>query len=108
MTKSVALMVAFSALVVSGISNGHAQAPLAGTPNIVQSVVTVGVTPPAVPPSGTIAPSLLYGAGPPIDGLDSNPYRDAPQLRKKSVADSGKARQSARGTTKASAPGTAN
>jgi hypothetical protein len=92
MTRSVALMVALSALAVSGISSGHAQAPLGG-----------------VPPSGTIAPSSLYGAGPPVDGLDHNPYRDAQQMRKKSVAESGKARQSARGGgTKTSAPGTTN
>ena len=93
MTRSVALMVALSALAVSAISSGHAQAPLA----------------PAGQPSGTIAPSSLYGAGPPTDGLDSNPYRHAQQMRKKSVAESGKARQSARGSiSKTTAPGTTN
>ena len=94
MMRSVALMLALSALAMSGISSGHAQAPLA----------------PAGQPSGTIAPSSLYGAGPPTDGLDSNPYRHAQQMRKKSVAESGKARQSARGgsSTKTSAPGTTN
>ena len=79
MMRSVALMVALSALAVSGISSGHAQAPVA----------------PAGQPSGTIAPSSLYGAGPPTDGLDSNPYAEAsPQVRK-ALGHDGQAHQSA-------------
>jgi len=68
-------------------------------------VIVVGA---AAEPVGTIAPSVLYGAGPPIDGLDANPYREAPQLRKNSAADNNKAHQSARGSTKESGSGTFN
>ena len=56
---------------------------------------------------GLIAPSGLYGAGPPIDGLDSNPYREVRVVHKAPRA-TGRATQSARSTAKASGSGTSN
>jgi hypothetical protein len=105
MTRSTVLTLALSALVASGISSGAAQAqPVAA--------------PAEAPATGTIAPSMLYGAGPPTGGLDSDPYREARQTRKtpdagnkppqSASAAGGKTRQPARGGAKAKGSSTVN
>jgi hypothetical protein len=57
---------------------------------------------------GLIAPSGLYGAGPPVDGLDSNPYREAPPQVRKALNVNGRATQAARGNAKPTASSTSN
>ena len=92
------MTLALSALVVSGIWSGAAQAQTTGGP-------------------ATIAPSSLYGAGPPTEGLDSHPYREREMHKAHAAGDKspqsasaagGKARQQARGAAKTSGSGTTN
>jgi len=116
MTRSMVLTLALSALVVSGISSGAAQAQTTGAPSATEPAVMVPAAAPA-PPPGTIAPSSLYGAGPPTDGLDSHPYREREMHKahaaggkspQSASAGGGKARQQARGTAKTGGSGTTN
>jgi hypothetical protein len=112
MTRSTVLTLALSALVASGISSA-AQAQVTGAPTDTDPSMVV-----AAPATGTIAPSTLYGAGPPTDGLDKNPYREARQSRKtpaagdkppQSASTAGaKTRQPARSGTKPSGSSTLN
>jgi hypothetical protein len=105
MTRSTVLTLALSALVASGISSGAAQAQPVAAPAEASA-------------TGTIAPSMLYGAGPPIGGLDSNPYGEARQMRKTPDAGNGppqsastaggKTRQPARGGAKTKGSSTLN
>lgn len=113
MTRSTVSTLALSALVVSGISSGAAQAQTTGGPAATEPGMMV---PAALPP--TIVPSSLYGAGPPTDGLDSHPYREREEMHKASAggakspqsasAAGGKPRQQARGAAKTSGSGTTN
>ena len=115
MTRSMISTLAFSALVASGISSGAAQAQTTGGPTVTEP--TVMVPAPAAAPA-TIAPSMLYGAGPPTDGLDSNPYRKARQMHKmpaagdmppQSASTAGaRTHQPARGGAKPGGPSTLN
>jgi len=87
---------ALSALVVSGIWSGPGQAQ------------TNGGSAATAPLPRTIAPSSVYGAGPPTDGLDSHPYRER-EMRKSpqsASAAGGKTRQQARGAAKTGGSGT--
>jgi hypothetical protein len=96
MIRSATRTLALSALVATGISGGAAQAQTVGGPTVTNPAAT-----------GTIAPSMLYGAGPPTGGLDSDPYRNAPKIHKtratgdkpsqSASAAGGKTRQPARG-----------
>jgi hypothetical protein len=127
MMKSTDWTLALSACLASGVLIGTSQAHFAGAPAAAPIDVLVLPAPAtqvagAAPMEGTaattddsaehripglIAPSGLYGAGPPIDGLDSNPYREA-RLVHKAPRAAGRATQSARSTTKAGGSGTSN
>jgi hypothetical protein len=129
MMKSMGWNLALSACLAGGVLIGTSQAQFADAPADTAARVDVLVLPaPATQVAGAapmesaaattddnaehripglIAPSGLYGAGPPIDGLDSNPYREA-RLVHKAPRAAGRATQSARSTTKASGSGTSN
>jgi hypothetical protein len=99
-TKSILSTIALSAIVVGSLLAGTAQAQYAApTSTITNPGASVGtpVGGPGVliaPPGNTIAtapavsgpiggtaigPGIRGGVGAPIDGLDSNPYAEAPQ-----------------------------
>jgi hypothetical protein len=103
MMTSKSSILALSACLAIGFfgSIAAAQAPLAGVPNETQVIVVVAQ--PLMP--GLIAPSNLYGAGPPTDGLDTHPYLDAEPSRK-AVNAGGRSHQSARAPAKAGGPST--
>jgi hypothetical protein len=117
MTRSRLLTLALSALAASGISSGAAQAQTTGGPAATEPAVMVPAATAPAPLPRTIAPSLLYGAGPPTDGLDTHPYRER-EMHKASTAGAkppqspsatgGKTRQQARGAAKTSGSGTTN
>jgi hypothetical protein len=115
MMKSTGWTLALSACLASGVLIGTSQVQFAGAPAAAQvagaapmegTAATTGDSAEHRVP-GLIAPSGLYGAGPPIDGLDSHPYREA-RLVHKAPRAAGRATQSARSTTKASGSGTSN
>jgi len=101
MTRSRLLTLALSALAASGISSGAAQAQTTGGPAATEPAVMVPAATAPAPLPRTIAPSLLYGAGPPTDGLDTKPPQSP-------SATGGKTRQQARGAAKTSGSGTTN
>ncbi len=71
--------------------------PVGGSGMMIDPAGNIVVAPtPILPPGAMIAPSGLVGAGPPIDGLDSNPYADAPERVKQALGATGRANQSAR------------
>jgi hypothetical protein len=119
MTRSMISTLALSALVASGISCGAAQAQTTGGPTVTAPAPTatepapMAPTPVAAPAPlpRTIAPSVLYGAGPPIDGLDSHPYREREMRNTRTAGNKppqsastagGKTQQPARGGAKSS------
>jgi hypothetical protein len=116
MARSTVSTLALAALAVSCISSGAAQAQTTGGPAATEPGMMVPAAATA-PLPGTIAPSSLYGAGPPTDGLDSHPYREREMHKARVAGDKsaqpasaagGKARQQARGAAKTSGSGTTN
>jgi len=96
MRKSIVSALALSALVAGGMLAGAAQAQT--TPLGNDTGVSAGTG--AMGPG--IGPGTRPGVGPPTDGLDSNPYAEAPQVRKAlggtARANQTAPRQSARGS----------